>query len=113
MHEMSIVEALLGQIRQETCNYPEKHVSNVCVRIGALRQVIPETLTFCFVTAVRGTSLDGCRLTIEQLPAEARCRKCSATFHVEENWFQCPRCGELGSELLTGNELELTSLELE
>jgi len=87
-------------------------VRNIRVRIGALRLVVPETLTFCFTAAVRDTPLDGCRLDIEQLPAEARCQKCRLTFAVEDNWFQCPRCGALGSDLLTGNELELTSLDL-
>ena len=112
MHEMSIVEALLEQVRQETSGYPTKRVNTIRLRIGALRQVVPETLTFCFTAAVRGTPLEGCRLDIEQLPAEARCRKCSLTFAVDDNWFQCPRCGEAGSDLLIGNELELTSLDL-
>ena len=109
---MSIVEALLEQVRQETRAYPARRVSSIRLRIGALRQVVPETLTFCFTAAVRGTPLEGCRLDIEQLPATASCRKCSLTFAVDDNWFQCPHCGETGSELLTGNELELTSLDL-
>ena len=109
---MSIVEALIEQVRQETRAYPGTSVSAIRLRIGALRQVVPETLTFCFAAAVRGTPLDGCRLDIEQLPAVARCRKCSLTFPVEDNWFQCPQCAESGSDLLTGSELELTSLDL-
>ncbi len=112
MHELSIVEALLEQVRQEAQVYPAKRVSAIRLRIGALRQVVPETLTFCFTAAVRGTPLDGCRLDIEQLPAVARCQKCSLTFAVDDNWFQCPHCGESGSDLLSGKELELTSLDL-
>ena len=109
---MSIVEALLEQVQQETRGYLGKQVSSIRLRIGTLRQVVPETLIFCFAATVRDTPLDGCRLDIEQLLAEARCQKCNLTFPVEENWFQCPHCGELGSDLLTGNELELCSLEL-
>ena len=113
MHELSIVEALLAQVQQATRAYPTKRVQAIRVRIGALRQVIPATLTFCFTAAVRGTPLESCRLEIEQLSATAVCRKCQQTFPVAENWFECPHCAEPGSELLTGNELELTSLELE
>ncbi len=109
---MSIVEALLEQIREETRDYPAKRVSIVCVRIGALRQVVPETLTFCFTAAVRGTLLEDCQLDIEQLPATARCQKCSLMFPVAESWFECPSCHEAGAELLQGNELELLSLDL-
>jgi len=109
---MSIVEALLEQIREDTRDYPAKRVSIVRVRIGALRQVVPETLTFCFAAAVRETPLEDCRLDIEQLPATARCRKCTLTFPVTETWFECPSCHEAGAELLQGNELELMSLDL-
>ena len=112
MHEMSIVEALLDQVRQESEAYPAMRVQAIRLKIGALRLVVPETLTFCFTAAVRGTTLDGCRLDIEQLAAVARCAKCSRTFPVDDNWFQCPQCGESGTDLVSGNELELTSLEL-
>lgn len=112
MHELSIVEALLEQVRQEARAHPTLRVHSIRLRMGALRQIVPETLKFCFVAAVQGTDLAGCSLELEQLPAVARCPKCNRTFPVEDNWFQCPQCGESGSELLTGNELELTSLEL-
>ena len=112
MHELSIVEALLEQVRQESRAYPALRVHSIRLRIGALRQVVPETLKFCFAAAVQGTELAGCSLELEQLPAVARCVKCNLTFPVEDNWFQCPQCGDSGSELLTGNELELTSLDL-
>ncbi len=112
MHELSIVEALLEQVRQEAGAYPALRVHSIRLRIGALRQVVPETLKFCFAAAVQGTELASCSLELEQLPAMARCLKCNLTFPVEDNWFQCPQCGDSGSELLTGNELELTSLDL-
>jgi hydrogenase nickel incorporation protein HypA/HybF len=110
MHEMSVIEALLEQVRQET--RPGTHVRAVRMRVGALRQALPEMLTFCYDAAVRGTSLEGSRLEVEQLPAEARCRQCCLTFAVEDNWFECPRCGSAAADLLHGDELQLTSLEL-
>jgi len=112
MHEMSIVEALLDVIRQELRGYPDTHVRTVFVRVGALRQVVPEMLATCYEAAVRGTTLEGSRLEVQPVGAEARCRQCSSTFVVEDNWFECPRCQALGADLLRGNELELMTLEL-
>jgi hydrogenase nickel incorporation protein HypA/HybF len=110
MHEMSIIEALLEQVRQET--QPGMLVRNVRLRVGKLRQAVPEMLTFCYDAAVRGTSLEGSHLDVEELPAEARCRRCCLTFAVEDNWFECPRCRATGADLLKGDELQLISLEL-
>jgi hydrogenase nickel incorporation protein HypA/HybF len=112
MHEMSIVEALLVQVRQELASRPDFRVAQVRLRIGALRQVMAETLRFCYDASVRGTSLEGSQLEVEELPAEALCRCCSLTFAVEDHWFECPRCGAAGADLLKGDELQLMSLEL-
>jgi hydrogenase nickel incorporation protein HypA/HybF len=106
MHEMSIIEALLEQVRQET--RPGTCVRAVRIRVGKLRQAVPEMLTFCYAAAV----CDGSRLEIEEVPAEARCRRCCLTFVVEENWFECPRCKSTEADLLRGDELQLMSLEL-
>jgi len=112
MHEMSIIEALLEQIQQEIRTHPGALVQHVRVRVGKLRQTVPEMLTFCYDAAVRGTSLEGSHLDVEELPAEARCRRCCLTFAVEDNWFECPRCKSTEADLLQGDELQLLSLEL-
>ena len=106
MHEMSIIEALLEQVRHET--RPGMCVRTVWLRVGKLRQTVPEMLRFCYAAAVH----DGSHLEVEVVPAEARCRRCSLTFAVEDNWFECPRCRSSEADLVRGDELQLLSLEL-
>ncbi len=112
MHEMSIVEALLDAIQQELKAYPGTTAQVVHVRYGQLRLIVPETLQFCFAAATRETSLAGCRLELEEVPATARCEQCRQEFPVAEEWFLCPTCGTMAA-LVTGRELELVNLELE
>lgn len=113
MHEMSIVEALLETVRGELRAHPDARVQTVHVRVGQLRQVEPDMLRFCYDAAVRDTPLAGSRLEIETDEASARCDVCSLEFPVEENWFECPRCRSANARLLKGDELLLTSLEIE
>lgn len=112
MHEMSIVEALLDTVRQEVGTTELARVQTVRVRLGQLRLVVPETLTFCYAAATRATSLAGSQLEIKEVAARAQCRECGAEFPVEENWFECSRCHALNGTLLAGNELDLVSIEL-
>ena len=112
MHEPSIVEALLAEIRRQLAAHTGKKLNCVHVRVGALRQVVPEIMTNCFQVMTKDTELAGARLDLEQIPATAHCPKCSKTFPVEENWFVCPTCQTTEAKLQAGNELELTSLEL-
>jgi hydrogenase nickel incorporation protein HypA/HybF len=113
VHEISIVEALIKSVQRELQANPDARVCTVHLRIGSLRQVLPEILEFCFEAATRDTPLAGARLEIQTVEAAARCRVCSLVFDVEDNWFECPRCHALGAVLLRGDELDLMSLELE
>ena len=113
MHEMSIVEALLGTVCSELRAYPGGRVRTIRVRIGRLRLIEPSMLEFCYTAAVRDTFLADSRLEIEQVEASARCDVCSLEFPVEENWFECSRCGSPNARLLRGDELLLTSLEIQ
>lgn len=93
--------------------HPNARLKAALVRVGTLRLIEPMTLECCFEAAARDALLVGARLRVEQVEASARCCKCHLEFPVEHNWFECPQCGETGSELLRGNELQLVSLEIE
>ena len=113
MHELSIAEELARVIREELRVHPNARLKMALVRVGVLRLIEPATLEFCFEAAACDTPVAGARLQVEQVEASARCCKCDLEFTVEHNWFECPLCGETGSELLRGNELQLISLEIE
>lgn len=113
MHEMSLVEGLLVAVRGELRAHPGARVRAVRVRVGQLRQVEPAMLEFCYDAAVRETPLAGSRLDIEQVEATAKCEVCSLQFGVQEHWFECPRCHSSDVRLLAGEEVLLTSIELD
>jgi hydrogenase nickel incorporation protein HypA/HybF len=113
MHELSIAEELVRMIREELRAHPEARLKAAHVCLGALRQVEPATLEFCFQATLRDSPLAGAQLCIEPIKAAARCRQCGLEFTVEDKWFECPRCAASGAELLRGDELLLASLDIE
>ena len=112
MHEMSIVTALIEMLDEQVRNHPGARVQTVHVRVGRLRQIEPSTLQFCYNAAVSGTPLENSMLEIEGLDASARCDVCNLIFTVQEHWFECPKCGSTKGALVSGNELQLTSVQL-
>jgi hydrogenase nickel incorporation protein HypA/HybF len=132
MHELSVAEALLDAILLETT--PESlsettietkrattnektsdtavRVVQVNVEIGALSHLEPEALKFCFDAVVAGSIAEGARLNISQTPGRGRCTQCKAETDVQQLYDPCPECGAFGLEIIKGQELRLSSLEV-
>jgi hydrogenase nickel incorporation protein HypA/HybF len=110
MHELAIADAIV----QICCEHARgRTVTKVEVKVGHLRQVVPDSLAFAFELVASGTPLDGAELEIEQIPARVVCNVCDAETEIE--WFPlaCARCGGLDVEVVAGEECHVESLELE
>ncbi|HWY90957.1 MAG TPA: hydrogenase maturation nickel metallochaperone HypA [Solirubrobacteraceae bacterium] len=110
MHELSIAQAI---VEVATRHAAGRRVVRVEVKVGHLRQVVPDALHFAFGLVAQGTALDGAELAIEQVPAVGRCRECGVESAMEDFPLCCARCGGLEMEVLAGEELLVDALELE
>lgn len=84
----------------------------VHVRVGHLRQVVPDTLARCFEILAPASGLDGAVLEITEVPAEVRCRACAATTVLERFELRCGGCGGSDLEVIAGEEMLVEALEL-
>jgi hydrogenase nickel incorporation protein HypA/HybF len=108
MHELSVSSAVLDTVLKHAAG---RRVTVVSLRIGHLRQVVPDSLAFYFELVSR-ESLCGARLEQEYIPAVLRCEACDREWDPEDAWFACTGCGGAG-EVIAGNELEVESIEVE
>jgi hydrogenase nickel incorporation protein HypA/HybF len=109
MHELSIAAAMVDTVERHAHGRP---VSTVTLRVGHLRQVMPDSLSFYFEHVARGTVCEGARLEIIEVEAEMRCGDCARTWKPDGTVFRCPRCEGTGS-VVAGEELEVESIEVE
>ena len=109
MHEFSIASAVVDTAVRHAAG---RRVTVVTVRCGRLRQVVPDSLEFAFGIVSRETVCDGARLEYEEVPARLRCEACDAEWEIEMPVFRCPACGTGDVEVLTGEELEVESIEV-
>lgn len=89
-----------------------RHVTDVFVDVGALRQVVPDALAFAWTFVVRGTSLDGAELHLNPIPAVLACRCGTRTELGPELGFTCPACGSTDTHLASGEEFTLTAIDV-
>jgi hydrogenase nickel incorporation protein HypA/HybF len=110
MHELSLSSAVLATTLKHADG---RRVSAINLRIGRLRQVIPDSLEFYFEFVSRETVCEGARLEMEVIDARLRCRPCGTEWAIEIPAFRCPTCGGSGVEVASGDEFEVESIEVE
>jgi hydrogenase nickel incorporation protein HypA/HybF len=111
MHELSLSGAIVNTVVKHALG---RQVTLVTMRIGALRQVVPDTLEFYFGFVSKGTVCEGARLEQELLPARLRCGGCEREWEIELPIFRCPTCASADAvEVASGNEFEVESIEVE
>jgi len=114
MHEMGIamqvVEIAAASIPEHLKN---SRVQGVYLKIGKLSSVVPDSLRFCFDIVSKDSAISGATLYIEEIPVKARCKSCENHWTIDGPAFSCPRCGSGTIELISGQELDISSIEIE
>ena len=110
MHELSIAGAIVATVERHAGG---RAVTSVRVRVGRLRQVVPDSLEFCFGIVARESVCEGARLEIEVVPAVLRCAGCGHEWEILEPPFRCPECAGGDVAAVKGEELEVESIEVE
>jgi len=110
MHELSVATAVLNTALGHA---GERPVEVVAMRVGAMRQVVPESLRFYWDIVARDTLCEGARLELTVVDAQLRCERCQREWMPSTAAFSCPGCGVSGRvAVVTGDELLVDYLEL-
>ena len=110
MHELSLSHAIATVVRSHA---GDRHVQIVRVRVGALRQVVPDSLVFCWSIVREHEAMPDAELELELVPAEVACRACGAQSEIESRFsVSCPQCNSADVAVVRGEEFLVTSLEV-
>lgn len=112
MHELGVANEVLAVVLSEAERNAARKVTAVTLRIGVLRAIEPDHLSFLFDHLARGTLADGATLTILEDPVRVECPSCGAVDARSIGW-ECPRCKGEGIAATGGDSLEIVSLEID
>ncbi|MGP0030740.1 MAG: hydrogenase maturation nickel metallochaperone HypA [Acidimicrobiales bacterium] len=109
MHELSIARAIVDSTTRHAGGRP---VTAVTVRIGHLRQVVPDALQFNWDVLTDHGELQECVLVIEEVPAVVECRACGARTTLGLPVLSCGACESFDVTLLSGEEFLIASMDV-
>lgn len=113
MHELAICQSLMGQVRELARSRSARRVSLIVLEIGPLSGVVPELLRQAWSIARAGSVAADAELMTRESPVRVSCTICGAETPARANRLVCGNCGDWRTELISGDELILASVELE
>lgn len=128
MHETSLATRVVATAVGEARRRALRQVRTVRVRLGALWGIEPASFEFQASLLAQGTPLEGARLTLDAIPAVARCQSCGLQVkdprlndpgYVQslaqgalllEASLSCSECGASAVTIEQGRELEVVEV---
>jgi hydrogenase nickel incorporation protein HypA/HybF len=110
VHELSLSSAI---VNTATKHARGRRVMVVNLRVGQLRQVVPDTLAFYFEFVARDTLCEGATLVQEVIEPRLRCTECDREWEIQTPAFRCRFCGGADVQIACGNEFEVESIEVQ
>lgn len=107
MHEVALSTQLARAVSRAAGT---AKVLQVRLKIGALRQIVPETLEYAWSFVVKDTPLADAELTITWVPLQITCSLGHESYPTELD-FTCPTCGEI-AEVTGGNEFTIIDIDV-
>ena len=112
MHEFAVCQDMLTQIESIAAEQQAAAVDMVTVRIGPLSGIEAHLLKQAFPLAAAGTVAEKAELIVEELPIKVKCQLCGAETEAKANRLICGQCGDYHTQLISGDEMLLASVEL-
>ena len=113
MHELSIATSVLDAVAKEAERRPKAQILKVGLRIGELAGVDCDALMFGWQAITKDSDWEGLLLEIEQIPRRQRCIVCAHEFAAPDFMTACPKCADLMTVTIAGDELDIAYLEVE
>ncbi len=112
MHELALTQNILKIATEEALRNGATRLTVIRLRVGALADVVPESVQFYLDALAPGTIAEGVKLETTRLPVGATCPDCGHFFVVQNYDLTCPECGGTG-KITQGRELSVESIEVE
>lgn len=113
MHELSVCQSIVQQAVSIALQNHACAISKIDLAIGPLAGVDIRLLEHAFPIASSGTMAEDAQLNTQSLPLTVKCKTCSLESEAKPNRLICGHCGDWHTTVISGDEMLITSIELE
>jgi hydrogenase nickel incorporation protein HypA/HybF len=113
MHELAITEHLLSTVLRYGEQAHAERITALNIIVGDLSSVVDDSVQFYWEITAKGTIAETALLHFERIPCKLMCEACDNIFPLATYEGQCPQCAGQRVKVISGNEFQLASIEIE
>ncbi len=111
MRELQYTQTILNKSLARAAN--TNRIKNVYLVLGEMAGLDQALIEQHWRELSRGTSAEHAQLHFRFKEAEVQCMSCFNKYHPVNGEIHCPYCGSYGAKILSGEEFDLESIELD
>lgn len=112
MHELSVTESMLGVVLRHAQSNKATKVTRINMVLGEMSSVMEESVKFYFDIIAKDTIAQDAELNFRRTKLIGKCGECGKEWEVREYDFVCPDCGGTKTDILSGREFQVESIEI-
>lgn len=112
MHELSVTESMLGVVLKHAQTNKATKVTRINMVLGDMSTVMEESVRFYFEIIAQDTIAQGAELNFKRTLLIGKCGECGKEWEVVEYDFNCPECKGTSTEIISGREFQVESIEI-
>ncbi len=109
MHELSICSAIADAVNEHADGRP---VERIRLRIGHFKQIVPETLQYCWSLQAETSPLKNTALDVTYVEAVIRCSECATETTLAAPILVCGACESHAVHVIAGEEFLIESIDV-
>jgi len=113
LHELSLTQNIIDLAIEHAACEDAKKILSITLEIGALSGVVAEAVEFAFDICSKGTLAEGAVLEIRLITGRGRCLDCREEAEINTLTHVCPHCRSLALEIVQGQEMKFTEMEID
>jgi hydrogenase nickel incorporation protein HypA/HybF len=113
MHELSVANSIISSLEKLKDENGFQILRKVELSIGRLSGIDTEALRFALESLRKDTILGDAQLEIREAYLRIKCNDCGEETAIRDFNFKCDFCGKADYEIISGDSLELTEIEVD
>ena len=112
MHEGAIVHSLFDIAKEIKEKENLIKINEVKIIVGKFHQIVDEVMDMHFnLMKADYEGFEDAILTMKEIEVRIKCNECEDEFQIDEPIFFCEKCESFDTELISGKELHIETIE--